>query len=110
VGVSAGPGGVQVSSPVANVGVTPSSGIVPTVSADVPAVQVPRVSVPSTTVPSVSTPSVTVTPQVTVPSVTTPELTTPEVTVPPQISTPQVGPLPGVSVDLQGTPGITIGG
>jgi len=119
VGVSAGSGGVQVSSPVANVGVTPSSGIVPTVSASVPAVQVPRVSVPSTTVPSTSTPSVTVpptrvgpvtTPQVTVPSVTTPEVTTPEVTVPSQIATPAVGPLPGISVDLEGTPGITIGG
>ena len=120
VGVSAGSGGAQVTSPVANVGVTaPSSGVVPTVRASVPAVQLPRVSVPSTTVPSASTPSVTVpstqvgpvaTPQVTVPSVTTPQLTTPEVTVPSQVTTPAVGPLPGVSVDLQGTPGVTIGG
>ena len=44
------------------------------------------------------------------PSATTPQLTTPEVTVPSQVTTPAVGPLPGVSVDLQGTPGISIGG
>ncbi len=101
VGVSAGSGGVQVTSPVANVGVTPpSSGIVPTVDASVPAVQLPPVTVPSVTVPSVATPVV-----------TTPAVTTPAVTVPAQVATPALvgGVVPPVTVDLQGTPRITIG-
>jgi RNA polymerase sigma factor (sigma-70 family) len=120
VGVRADSGGVAVTSPPASVSVRPPSpgGIVPTVDAEVPAVQVPEVSVPSATVPSVSTPPVTVpsqrvgpitTPEVAVPSLSTPEVTTPAVAAPSQVATPAAGPVPPITVDLVGTPRITIG-
>jgi hypothetical protein len=78
----------------------PETGVVPTVDATVDAVRLPPVSVPSVTVPSVPTP---VGP--------TPEVATPAVTVPAQVATPELagGVVPGVTVDLQGTPRITIG-
>jgi RNA polymerase sigma factor (sigma-70 family) len=106
VGVSAGGDGVAITSPAANVSVRPpSSGIVPAVDATVDAVSLPRVTVPSVTVPSVPVPSVGTAP------VSTPEITTPEVAVPSQIATPEIaGVVPGVTVDLEGTPRIRIGG
>jgi hypothetical protein len=62
-------------------------------------------------VPSVTAGPVT-TPQLTVPSVSTPTVTTPEVTTPGQVSTPSLagGLVPGMTVNLSGTPGVTIGG
>jgi hypothetical protein len=120
VGVRADSGGVAVTSPPASVSVRPPDpgGIVPTVDAEVPAVQLPEVSVPSATVPSVTTPPVAVssqrvgpltTPEVTVPSLSTPEVTTPAVEVPSQVATPALGPVPPITVDLVGTPRATIG-
>jgi hypothetical protein len=47
---------------------------------------------------------------VNVPSVTTQTITTPPIEVPAQIATPEVaGAVPPVTVDLRGTPRITIG-